>query len=182
MISWLENLYRALWSRVGGKPWTEIIREDQKKSPLVFLLVFADWEYWSVSWPGNTVADTARLLAGNTLRTFLVVRDMEGDFVSRLREQERILARCATMCSAGWMTCCEMPSTRRRSCAMLLDWALTSRRFPDSGGTKDGFDAYRVLGLEKTATDGEVKTRYRELLKKLHPDTAGVRGTDFCSS
>ena len=41
MISWLENLYRALWTRVGGKPWTEIIQEDQKKSPLVFLLVFA---------------------------------------------------------------------------------------------------------------------------------------------
>jgi predicted MFS family arabinose efflux permease len=41
MTSWLENLYRALWSKVGGKPWTEIIREDQKRSPLVFLLVFA---------------------------------------------------------------------------------------------------------------------------------------------
>ena len=41
MISWLENIYRVLWTRVGGKPWTEIIREDQKKSPLVFLLVFA---------------------------------------------------------------------------------------------------------------------------------------------
>lgn len=40
MISWLENLYRRLWSAVGGRPWTEIIREDQKKAPLVFLVVF----------------------------------------------------------------------------------------------------------------------------------------------
>jgi hypothetical protein len=37
MISWLENLYRALWTRVGGKPWTE---DEQKQPPLVFLLVF----------------------------------------------------------------------------------------------------------------------------------------------
>ena len=41
MIGWLENMYRARWTKVGGKPWTEIIREDQKKSTLVFLLVFA---------------------------------------------------------------------------------------------------------------------------------------------
>jgi DnaJ-domain-containing protein 1 len=44
---------------------------------------------------------------------------------------------------------------------------------------KAGIDPYRVLGLEKTAKDEEVKKRYRELLMKLHPDTAGVRGTDF---
>jgi len=42
-----------------------------------------------------------------------------------------------------------------------------------------GFNPYRVLGLEKTAIDEEVKKRYRELLLKLHPDTAGVKGNDF---
>jgi predicted MFS family arabinose efflux permease len=36
----LEKLYRQLWSRVGGRPWTDIVRDEQKKSPLVFLLVF----------------------------------------------------------------------------------------------------------------------------------------------
>jgi len=46
-------------------------------------------------------------------------------------------------------------------------------------GQPGGFDPYRVLGLEKTATDEAVKKRYRELLIKLHPDTAGVAGTDF---
>ena len=29
---------------------------------------------------------------------------------------------------------------------------------------------YKILGLEKTATPEEIKTRYRELAKKLHPD------------
>ena len=42
-----------------------------------------------------------------------------------------------------------------------------------------GFDPYRVLGLEKTDKDETVKQRYRELLTKLHPDTAGVEGTGF---
>ena len=50
---------------------------------------------------------------------------------------------------------------------------------PGMVGQSKGFDAYRVLGLEKTATDDEIRKRYRDLLKKLHPDTAGVRGTDF---
>jgi DnaJ-domain-containing protein 1 len=52
-------------------------------------------------------------------------------------------------------------------------------RIPGLVGQPGGFDPYRVLGLEKTATDGEIKKRYRELLVKLHPDTAGVAGTDF---
>jgi len=36
----LGKLYRQLWSRVGGRPWTDILRDEQKKSPLVFLLIF----------------------------------------------------------------------------------------------------------------------------------------------
>lgn len=52
-------------------------------------------------------------------------------------------------------------------------------RIPNLIGQQGGFDPYRVLGLEKSATDEDVKKRYRELLIKLHPDTAGVRGTDF---
>ena len=43
----------------------------------------------------------------------------------------------------------------------------------------DSFDPYRVLGLERTDKDEAVKKRYRELLKKLHPDTAGIEGTSF---
>ena len=36
----LEKLYEKLWHQVGGKPWTEIVREDQKRSPLLYMLVF----------------------------------------------------------------------------------------------------------------------------------------------
>jgi len=40
MTTWLERLYKKLWGRIGGRPWTEIIRDEQKKSPLIFLLIF----------------------------------------------------------------------------------------------------------------------------------------------
>jgi len=46
-------------------------------------------------------------------------------------------------------------------------------------GKAPGVDPYRVLGLDKSASDEEIKQRYRELLKKLHPDTAGTPGTEF---
>ncbi len=42
----------------------------------------------------------------------------------------------------------------------------------------DGIDPYLLMGLEKTASDQEVKKRYRQFLMKLHPDTAGMPGTD----
>lgn len=46
-------------------------------------------------------------------------------------------------------------------------------------GQQPGLDPYRILGLERSATDEEVKVRYHQLLHKLHPDTAGVKGTEF---
>ncbi len=45
--------------------------------------------------------------------------------------------------------------------------------------TASSLDPYRILGLESTASDQEIKRRYRELVHKLHPDTAGVEGTEF---
>ncbi|MDP4280397.1 MAG: J domain-containing protein [Dehalococcoides mccartyi] len=42
-----------------------------------------------------------------------------------------------------------------------------------------GIDSYQVLGLDKAVTDDQVKKRYRELVVRLHPDTAGVQGTEF---
>ena len=42
---------------------------------------------------------------------------------------------------------------------------------------QQGFDPYRVLGLERTASDADVKGRYRDLVKLLHPDTATTSGT-----
>ena len=46
-------------------------------------------------------------------------------------------------------------------------------------GQQPGIDPYAVLGLDKGASDEEIKHRYRELLHYLHPDTAGMEGTSF---
>jgi len=38
-------------------------------------------------------------------------------------------------------------------------------------------DPYTVLGLDKSASDDEVKKRYHELIHILHPDKSGTKGT-----
>ena len=40
-------------------------------------------------------------------------------------------------------------------------------------------DPYKLVGLDKSASDQEVKTRFRQMFHKYHPDTAGVEGTDM---
>lgn len=54
-----------------------------------------------------------------------------------------------------------------------------SQLLPGMVGQQPGFDPYRILGLEKSASDEEVKKRYRTLVHRLHPDTAGFEGTSF---
>jgi len=107
------------------------------------------------------------------------VSNMEEDFVTRMREQERILGEMRDNV-LGWMDdllrdAYDPESFFRYVAGMGIDLS----QVPNLVGQRDGFNPYRVLGLEKTATDEEVKRRYRELLIKLHPDTAGVGGTDF---
>lgn len=46
-------------------------------------------------------------------------------------------------------------------------------------GQRGGFDPYRVLGLDRSAADEEVKRRYRELIHRLHPDKSGTQATGF---
>jgi len=104
---------------------------------------------------------------------------MEEDIVRHLREQERILGEMRSSVHR-WMDellrdAFNPESFLRLVASMGLDLSM----IPDMVGQQGGFDPYRVLGLEKMATDEEVKKRYRELLIKLHPDTAGVKGTDF---
>jgi DnaJ-domain-containing protein 1 len=44
-------------------------------------------------------------------------------------------------------------------------------------GQQPGFDPYQVLGLDKSASDEEVKKRYKEIMSKVHPDKAGQEMT-----
>ncbi len=104
---------------------------------------------------------------------------MEEDIVKLLREQERILGEMRSSVHR-WMDELLREAFNPESFLRLVaSLGIDLAQIPKPVGRGDMFDPYRVLGLEKTATDEEVKKRYRELLTKLHPDTAGVRGTDF---
>ena len=61
----------------------------------------------------------------------------------------------------------------------ITNLGIDLSQIPGMVGKENGFDPYRLLGLERTASDEKVKKRYREFLMKLHPDTAGIQGTDF---
>ena len=52
-------------------------------------------------------------------------------------------------------------------------------KMPGMMGQQPGLDPYKILGLERSARDEEVKKRYNELLHVLHPDKSGTPGTAF---
>ncbi len=63
-----------------------------------------------------------------------------------------------------------------------LDWLLRqcfNLLSSQQSSSRGSIDPYKVLGLEGDEADDVVRTRYRELLRKLHPDTAGIQGTGF---
>jgi len=61
----------------------------------------------------------------------------------------------------------------------LINQFWTGTKMGNQEKPRFSLDPYRVLGLEKTATDDQVKKRYRELARYYHPDTATVQGTEF---
>ena len=38
-MGWLGKLYKQLWSRIGGRPWTYIIRDFSFENPAMVLLI-----------------------------------------------------------------------------------------------------------------------------------------------
>lgn len=50
-----------------------------------------------------------------------------------------------------------------------------------SGTPMPGVDYYRILGLDKTASNTEIKERYKAIMAKLHPDIAGKEMTFIAS-
>ena len=61
----------------------------------------------------------------------------------------------------------------------FLELMKGSRENPGSVGSRQTVDPYRVLGLSPSATDDQIKRRYRELVRYLHPDTARAAGTTW---
>ncbi|MDD5039439.1 MAG: DnaJ domain-containing protein [Dehalococcoidales bacterium] len=104
---------------------------------------------------------------------------MQEDIVRHLREQERILGEMQSSVHR-WMdellrNAYNPESFFRLATSMGIDFS----QFFNIKRQSEKIDPYMVMGLEKTATDEEVKKRYRKMLVILHPDTAGVKGTEY---
>jgi len=70
----------------------------------------------------------------------------------------------------------ELMSQYGRGLHQIVDKLCGAKHYAE-GAQSD--NAYAILGLERTASDEEVKHCYREILMRIHPDTAGVKGTGF---
>ena len=102
------------------------------------------------------------------------------DLLKELEQLHRLVARSLTEEMQDWMK--ELLSGAFTPASLLYlaeSLGINLSGVPGMTVQPNGFDPYRVLGLERTDKDEAVKQRYRELLKKLHPDTAGVEGTGF---
>lgn len=52
---------------------------------------------------------------------------------------------------------------------------------PGGIGSQPGFDPYIVLGIDRTATDQEIRKAYIDMMNRLHPDKVG-RDTSFLAT
>jgi len=66
-----------------------------------------------------------------------------------------------------------------RIMAFISSMGFNISQLPGMMSQQPGFNPYQVLGLDKSASDEEIRKRYRELLYRLHPDKSGTPGTTF---
>ena len=102
------------------------------------------------------------------------------DLLKELEQLHRLVARSLAEEMQDWMK--ELLSGAFSPASLLYlaeSLGINLSGVPGITVQQNGLDPYRVLGLERTDRDETVKKRYRELLLKLHPDTAGVEGTGF---
>jgi DnaJ-domain-containing protein 1 len=107
-----------------------------------------------------------------------MVNNMGDDIVKRMRDMERILGEMQDT-GLGLMDSllrdAFSPDNFLRYAASL---GIDLSQFPNMVTESGGSDPYQFLCLEKTATEAEVKKRYRKLMRVLHPDTTKTEGTN----
>ena len=62
--------------------------------------------------------------------------------------------------------------------AAASSFGIDPSKIADMATRATAFDPYKILGLQRSASDEEIKKRYHEMLRHLHPDTATIKGTE----
>ena len=93
----------------------------------------------------------------------------------RLKEAQQKMTEATAEMILEWLN--HMLETMRND--PVIGELCSTIKTGSSSTLSSGIDPYRVIGLDKKVVDDQVKKRYRELAVKLHPDTAGVKGTEF---
>ena len=102
------------------------------------------------------------------------------DLVKELEQLQKTILRSLSEEMQDWMQKLLSGAFTPASLMYLAEsLGINLSGMPGAMVRENGFDPYRVLGLERSDKDEKVTKRYRELLMKLHPDTAGVEGTGF---
>jgi hypothetical protein len=60
---------------------------------------------------------------------------------------------------------------------MLKSMGIDMSQLRGMASGQTAVDPYGILGLDRSASDEEVKKRYRELVRVLHPDKSGTPAT-----
>jgi len=100
---------------------------------------------------------------------------MTEDRINRLQQK---MLRLVTEELQGWLNdLMKGMLNPGRIMAFIRAMGIDPSKLPGMMSQQAGFDPYQVLGLDKSATDEEVKERYREVMNKIHPDKAGQEMT-----
>ena len=67
----------------------------------------------------------------------------------------------------------------RQNCSITCKASSSSANNSSSLTNYIDFDLYDLLGIDSTSDQSQIKTAYRNLQKKCHPDIAGQAGHDM---
>jgi len=104
-------------------------------------------------------------------------RIMRRGLAAMLETMQEELGRISQQLIQGIMTPDRLASLMDAMQQSLEAMGFDTGKFASMAGQQPGFDPYKILGLEKSASDDEVKKRYHELLHVLHPDKSRTPGT-----
>ncbi len=103
-------------------------------------------------------------------------RAMQRSMEAMLETLQEELGKVTRQLVEGMLTP-EMLSQLMQTMQAQLGGSFDMGQFASMMSQQRNFDPYKVLDLDRSATDEEVKKRYHEMVFILHPDKSGTQAT-----